>query len=58
LSLAVPGPRDIQGEHEAIADAALARDADRACERLASHLRLPAQILVAAGFLHEMQGES
>ncbi len=58
LSLAVPGPRDIQGEHEAIADAALARDADRACELLSSHLRLPAQILIAAGFLHEMQGES
>src|SRR6266404_1507439 len=57
LSLAIPGPRDIQGEHDAIAEATLARDAGRACELLAAHLRLPAQILVAAGFLNSNPSE-
>ena len=52
LSLAFPGPRDILGEHDAIAEAALARDAERACQLLAAHLRLPAEILIAAGFPH------
>ncbi|MBD9384152.1 transcriptional regulator, partial [Achromobacter sp. ACM02] len=32
--------RDLDDEHKGILDATLARDADRACELLAAHIRL------------------
>lgn len=42
------GPRDVDAEHQAIADAALARDASDAAERMAVHLRLTANLLRAS----------
>lgn len=39
------GPRDIEGEHRAIAEAALARDAEAAVRALADHLDLTARII-------------
>jgi GntR family transcriptional regulator, carbon starvation induced regulator len=42
------GRRDIAGEHRAIFDAALARDADRACRLHAEHIRRTADIVIAA----------
>jgi GntR family carbon starvation induced transcriptional regulator len=41
-------PRDVQGEHRAIYEAVLARDADRAVKLLESHLRLTAEIVGAS----------
>jgi len=41
--------RDVDAEHKSIADAALARDADLAAERLADHLRLTAALLCNSG---------
>jgi GntR family carbon starvation induced transcriptional regulator len=38
VALATNSPRDVQSEHAALMDAALARDADRAAEVLAAHL--------------------
>ncbi|WP_175162868.1 FCD domain-containing protein, partial [Achromobacter aegrifaciens] len=35
-----PIARDLDDEHKGILDATLARDADRACELLAAHIRL------------------
>lgn len=46
--LSVPlatAPRDVHGEHRAIFEAVLARDADRAVALLESHLRLTAEIV-------------
>lgn len=43
------GHRDLDTEHRAIADAALSRDADLACELLAAHLQATADLLVARG---------
>lgn len=37
-------PRDVHGEHQAIMDAALARDADRACDANEQHIRRTAEI--------------
>jgi GntR family carbon starvation induced transcriptional regulator len=42
------GPRDVDAEHQAIAEAALARDADAAAEHMAAHLRLTADLLRAS----------
>jgi DNA-binding GntR family transcriptional regulator len=39
--------RDIQGEHRAIADAAIARDAETACDLLAQHYRTTAETVEA-----------
>ena len=38
--------RDIPSEHEAIAEAALARDVDRAVAELTAHLRRTADLLI------------
>jgi len=49
--LSVPlatGPRDVHGEHRAIFEAVMARDADRAMALLESHLRLTAEIVGAS----------
>jgi len=49
--LSVPlatGPRDVHGEHRAIFEAVLARDAERAVALLTQHLELTAQILRAS----------
>lgn len=40
--------RDVAAEHDAIAEAAIARDADKACALLADHLQLTADILLAS----------
>ncbi len=51
------GKRDLNGEHRAIADAALDRDVERACTLLCEHLQTTADILIqrglAEGFLQE-----
>ncbi len=44
-------PRDVPTEHKAIFDAAIARDAERACAALEEHLRLTAAILKASSSL-------
>lgn len=53
-----PRDRDVKGEHEAIIEATLRRDADRACELLEAHVRrsletilqaMPSDALLAAG---------
>ena len=52
--LSVPaGPtrRDVEGEHRAIMEAALARDADLAASLLREHLQLTTRILLDADFL-------
>jgi len=41
-------PRDIQGEHRAMLEAAIARDGDRTAALLLAHLRDTAAILVDA----------
>jgi DNA-binding GntR family transcriptional regulator len=43
-----PQRRDVEAEHRSIMEAALARDADRAVERLSMHLRLTTRILLDA----------
>lgn len=43
--------RDLNREHQEILDAALARDADTACDRLAQHLRTTTQILLDSGYV-------
>jgi DNA-binding GntR family transcriptional regulator len=40
--------RNVEAEHQAIVDAVLARDADAACELLAQHFRLTADLLLAS----------
>jgi DNA-binding GntR family transcriptional regulator len=42
-----PGERDLVGELREVMDAAIARDADRACRLLAHHMRRSAELLVA-----------
>ncbi len=42
------GPRDVDAEHQAIAEAALARDPNAAAEHMAAHLRLTANLLRAS----------
>lgn len=44
------GRRDLNMEHKAIMDAALARKPERACEAMNQHLRLTADILLSASF--------
>ncbi|MGW1024871.1 GntR family transcriptional regulator [Streptomyces sp. NPDC002577] len=44
--------RDVAGEHLAIMEAAVARDADLAAELLAEHYRRTQQLLLADGFTH------
>jgi DNA-binding GntR family transcriptional regulator len=41
-----PGERDLVGELREVMDAAIARDADRACQLLAHHMRRSAELLV------------
>jgi DNA-binding GntR family transcriptional regulator len=41
--------RDVHNEHEIIAHAAIARDAEAACAALRDHLQLTARILIQAG---------
>ncbi len=43
--------RDVEGEHRAIMEAALARDADLAASLLREHLKLTTHILLGADFL-------
>jgi DNA-binding GntR family transcriptional regulator len=40
--------RDVDAEHKALAEAAIARDADRACDLLAKHLQMTADVLLAS----------
>ena len=48
--------RDVAGEHRAIMDAALDRDADLACRLLGEHIRMTSQIVLASQSLGaEMQ---
>ena len=53
---AEPLRRDVEGEHLAIMEAALARDADFATAKLAEHLRLTTRILLTADFLLDKDG--
>lgn len=50
------GRRDIAGEHRAIFEAALARDAELACRLHAEHIRRTADIVIAAAGAHELSG--
>jgi DNA-binding GntR family transcriptional regulator len=50
---AEPLRRDVESEHRAIMDAALARDADKATAKLSEHLQLTTRILLNADFLSE-----
>lgn len=43
------GARDVDAEHREILDLALARDADRACAALSTHLNLTARLLLSSG---------
>ncbi len=47
----VDGRADIQGEHRALRDAALGRNADVACELLSAHLRRTGEFIERAGVL-------
>jgi GntR family carbon starvation induced transcriptional regulator len=47
LSVAYNVSRDVRGEHQAIVDAALARDATRACTLLTNHFAKTAEIVLA-----------
>ncbi len=52
------GARDVAAEHDAIAEAAVARDADRACALLEQHLAETAATLLSAypgGFVEELR---
>ncbi len=55
---AMPERRDVEGEHRAIMQACLARDADAATAKLSEHLRLTTRILLAADFLHAVGSQS
>ena len=44
--------RDLHGEHKAIADAAIARDAVKACEAMRAHLEKTTRILVNANVVN------
>jgi DNA-binding GntR family transcriptional regulator len=43
----MPGERDLVGELREVMDAAIGRDADRACELLARHMHRSAEVLIA-----------
>ncbi len=43
-------PRDIAGEHQAIYEATIARNADRACQLIAEHIDLTAEIAEQTSF--------
>jgi DNA-binding GntR family transcriptional regulator len=43
----MPGERDLVGELREVMEAAIGRDADRACRLLARHMRLTAGVLIA-----------
>jgi DNA-binding GntR family transcriptional regulator len=43
----MPGERDLVGELREVMDAAIGRDADRACELLARHMQRSAEVLIA-----------
>lgn len=49
--------RDVAGEHRAIADAAIARDAEAACAAMRDHLRLTTRILVDAQVVDRVSEE-
>jgi GntR family transcriptional regulator, carbon starvation induced regulator len=52
LSVALArGPRDVDVEHKAILDAALARDPDTACRLLGEHLALTSTIILESSIL-------
>lgn len=56
--LSVPvrrGKRNVVGEHRAIMDAVLARDADRGCALMAEHLSLTTRILLEAGITGDVK---
>jgi DNA-binding GntR family transcriptional regulator len=42
-----PGERDLVGELREVMEAAIAREADRACQLLAAHMRRSAELLIA-----------
>jgi GntR family transcriptional regulator, carbon starvation induced regulator len=42
-----PGERDLIGELREVMEAAIARDAGRACQLLGSHMRRSAELLIA-----------
>lgn len=44
----VRAARDVEAEHRAILDFTLARDSDRACQALADHLNLTAEIFISS----------
>ena len=50
--------RDLHGEHTAIAQAALARDSDRAVQLMTDHLNLTAHVILSAQGLATVQGNS
>ena len=43
----MPGERDLVGELREVMEAAIARDADRACRLLGLHMRRSAEVLIA-----------
>jgi DNA-binding GntR family transcriptional regulator len=50
LSLIGPGSRrNVDAEHKGLMDAMLARDAELACERIATHFERTTKLIVAAG---------
>ena len=44
-------PRDVHAEHTAIADAAIARDVDKAVELLEQHIRRTAEIILTSDLM-------
>ena len=43
-----PAPRDVHSEHRAIAEAALARDADKACDLMRKHIAVTCSLIESA----------
>ncbi|MEO9526506.1 MAG: FCD domain-containing protein [Roseibium sp.] len=52
------GDRDLKAEHAAVADAALARDADLACRLIVDHFALTAEALTAGQTSSKADGEA
>jgi DNA-binding GntR family transcriptional regulator len=50
--------RDVNAEHQEIADAAIARDIDRACAALRDHLQKTTRIIVASDVVKAHEGET
>ena len=48
--------RDLHGEHKAIADAAIARDAVKACAEMRAHLEKTTRILINANVVNPASG--